>query len=137
MLPDSKTDEKLIRLNAPALEILSGLGRGEDDDWVLPSRSTGRPYKSLYFQWDQIRVLAGLDGLRIHDLRHLFASTGVMGGLPLAMVGKLLGHQRASTTERYSHIADDPAAAAAESIGKTLKAQLSGAKGDLVWINHN
>lgn len=65
--------------------------------------------------------------LRIHDLRHSFASIAVASGIPLALVGKALGHAKATTTERYAHLADDPTRLAANKAGKEIKKLLDGA----------
>ena len=63
---------------------------------------------------------AGLDGLRLHDLRHSFASIGAAGSLSLPIIGGLLGHSQPATTQRYAHLGDDPMRAAAETIGATI-----------------
>lgn len=67
--------------------------------------------------WDRIRKTAGLEGLRIHDLRHSFASFAAADGVSLYVIGKALGHRQASTTERYAHLTDDPVLAAVELVG--------------------
>ena len=76
--------------------------------------------------WLRICKVARLKGVRIHDLRHSFASVGAAGGVPLQMIGKLLGHSKASTTEKYSHLAADPVKAANEAMGKQIAAMLTG-----------
>ena len=68
----------------------------------------------LQHPWRRIRDRAGLPGVRIHDLRHTYASNAVSGGMPIQMVGKLLGHSQIQTTMRYAHLADDPVNRAAE-----------------------
>ena len=75
---------------------------------------------NLQKSWRRIRSKAGLDDLRIHDLRHTFASQAVMSGTPLALVSKLLGHSKITTTMRYAHLADAELANASEDIGKIL-----------------
>ena len=70
--------------------------------------------------WDRIRQAAGMPDLRLHDLRHTFASIAVMGGMSLPMVGALLGHKHARTTQRYAHLAGDPLHIAAEKIASGL-----------------
>ena len=74
----------------------------------------------------QIRVRAGLKDVRIHDLRHSFASAGVNSGLSLPIIGKLLGHSRLITTEKYSHLSADPVRAGADRIAQKLSAALNG-----------
>ncbi len=79
--------------------------------------------------WQRIRARAGLDDVRLHDLRHSFASIGAAGGLSLPMIGKLLGHTQAATTERYAHLAADPVRAANEAIGERIAAAMKGGDG--------
>ncbi len=67
-----------------------------------------------------------MEDVRIHDLRHTFASIGAASGLSLPMIGKLLGHTQAATTERYAHLADDPVLAASEAIGQRIDAAMKG-----------
>ncbi len=116
-LPDSKTGAKTVYMNGPALQLLSGIDQKEDNPHVLPGKFTGQPLKGLTGPWDRIREKADLEDVRVHDLRHSFASFGVGLGLPLQMVGKLLGHAEIATTERYAHLADDPIRQANERIG--------------------
>jgi integrase len=78
--------------------------------------------------WQRVRVKAMLDNVRLHDLRHTFASWSVMDGVPLYVTGQLLGHKNASTTERYSHVANDPIQAAADKVSAKLAAALAGGK---------
>ena len=76
--------------------------------------------------WRRIRAKADLNDVRIHDLRHSFASIGASSGLSLPMIGKLLGHTQAATTERYAHLAADPVRAANEAIGERIAALMKG-----------
>ncbi len=124
-LPDSKTGAKTVYLNGPALQLLSNLERLDDNPHVLPGKFEGRPLEGLGV-WMRIRRDAGLEGVRIHDLRHSYASFGVGLGLPLQQVGKLLGHSQIATTERYAHLADDPIRKANEQIGDHIWAVMSG-----------
>ncbi len=80
----------------------------------------------LRLPWERLRKQAGLEDVRIHDLRHSFASFGVGLGLSLPLVGKLLGHAVMTTTERYAHLADDPVRAANEKIGAHIAAVMAG-----------
>jgi integrase len=125
-LTDSKTGPKVVHLNAPALQLLQNIERKKGSPWVIPGRKTGEHLVDVKGPWRRIRKKAGLDGLRIHDLRHSFASIGAVGGVPLQMVGTLLGHSQASTTERYSHLAPDPVKAANEMIGERIAAAMTG-----------
>ncbi|MDR3497124.1 MAG: tyrosine-type recombinase/integrase [Ancalomicrobiaceae bacterium] len=125
-LPDSKTGKKTIVLNAPALAVLAGLphvGR-----FVIPGEmATGpdgqrieRPRSDLKRPWDLICRRAGLEGVRLHDLRHTHASFGAAAGLGLPIIGKLLGHTQASTTARYAHLDNDPLRKASDRIGADI-----------------
>lgn len=119
-LPDSKTGQKHIYLSAPALEVLNNIPRHEGNPHVICGDTQGKHLADLKRPWTQVLARAGIAGLRIHDLRHNFASVGAMGGMSLPMIGKLLGHLRTETTARYSHLADDPIKAANERIGARL-----------------
>jgi integrase len=80
----------------------------------------------LQHPWRRIRKAAGLDDVRIHDLRHTFASGGLLVGEGLAMIGKLLGHTQVQTTARYAHLAADPVKQAATKISDRLALALLG-----------
>ncbi len=79
--------------------------------------------------------MAGLDDVRLHDLRHSFASVGAAGGLSLPMIGALLGHTQAATTQRYAHLAADPLKQAADMIGERIRAAMNGKSGEVVELN--
>jgi integrase len=129
LLPDSKTGKKAIVLNAPALDILANLPRV--GTYVIAGQAAGtdndKPRADLNRPWRAIVKRAGLNGLRIHDLRHTHASVGAGLGLGLPIIGKLLGHTQPSTTARYAHLDTDPVRRASEHIGS----QLAAAMGDL------
>ena len=126
LLPDSKTGAKSIILNAPALAVLAGLKRVGTH--VIAGQSAGtageKPRADLNRPWRAIAKRVGLAGLRIHDLRHTHASFGAGAGLGLPIIGKLLGHARASTTQRYAHLDTDPLRRASDHIGARLAAAL-------------
>ena len=114
-LGDSKTGPKAVILNPPALAVLSELkciGR-----YVVPSDDPEKPRADLKRPWKAVSKQAGLEGVRIHDLRHTHASYGAGAGLGLPIIGKLLGHTQASTTLRYAHLDNDPLRRASERIG--------------------
>jgi integrase len=117
-----KTGTKAIVLNGPALEVLMATER--IGIYVIAGDTAGRtdekPRADLKRPWAMVTRHAGLEGLRIHDLRHNFASFGVGGGLGLPVVGKLLGHSQAATTQRYSHLHNDPLLRASNSIGTAI-----------------
>jgi integrase len=130
LLPDSKTGAKSIILNAPALAVLAGLKRV--GKYVIAGQSAGtkdeKPRADLNRPWRSIVKRAGLGGLRVHDLRHTHASVGAGAGLGLPIIGKLLGHTRASTTQRYAHLDTDPLRRASDHIGARLVAALGDPK---------
>jgi integrase len=123
-LPDSKTGKKTITLNAPAEGILTDLKvKAEHErvsEFVFYGADPEVPRSDLKKPWAAVTKLAALEGLRIHDLRHSFASVGAGAGLGLPIVGKLLGHTQASTTQRYAHLDVDPLRRAADAIGATI-----------------
>jgi integrase len=124
-LPDSKTGQKRVPLGAPALELLASLDRLKDNPHVFPGEKKGQHIVGLPRVWKAIRSAAGIDDVRLHDLRHSFASVGAGAGVGLVVVGRLLGHRDPNTTARYAHIADDPAKAAADRITAVIGPTMS------------
>lgn len=118
-LPDSKTGAKTIYLNAPARAFFARLAPDRTTALVFPSRTGAGPIDLGAF-WSRFRRSCALPDVRLHDLRHSFASTAIMDGVPLATIGKLLGHQLPETTARYAHLADDTIAEAAERVSGSL-----------------
>ena len=125
-LPDSKSGRKTIILNAPALAVLNALERV--GPYVVPGDDPEQPRHDLKRPWDAVTVRARLTGVRIHDLRHTFASFGAGGGLGLPIIGRLLGHAQAATTARYAHLDNDPLRRASEAIAGRIAAALDGKK---------
>ena len=115
-LPDSKTGAKIVPLGEPAVAVLRGIARSEDSPWVLPGFKRGTHLAYLHEPWYRILKRAGIENLRIHDLRHSFASGGLLVGEGLPTIGKLLGHNKVQTTVRYAHLANDPLKSAANRI---------------------
>ena len=108
-LGDSKTGKKSVVLGAHATDLLGSLPSMADSPWVFPSSVD--PHKPMYDvkkTWATVSRVAGLEGVRIHDLRHTFASVAASAGGSLPMIGRLLGQSQAHTTERYSHFSHDP-----------------------------
>ena len=123
-LPHSKTGAKVVYLPPAALEILTALDRHEDNPYVIAGAKRGAHLINLQKPWRRIRERAGLDDVRIHDLRHSFASMAVAGGLTLPVIGALLGHTQPATTARYAHLADDPLKQAANLTGARIAAAM-------------
>jgi integrase len=131
-LPDSKTGKKPIYLSAAAIAILSTLPHFEGNPHIIPGERAGQPRADLKRPWAAVTKAAGLDGVRIHDLRHSFASIGAGASLALPIIGKLLGHSQAATTHRYAHLDADPVRRASETIGATIAAAMGGAPSNVV-----
>jgi integrase len=122
-LPDSKTGAKVVPLAAAAVKLLAEVPRR--GDYVLPAASGAGHYTGLQKDWERVRARAGLAGVRIHDLRHSFASFAVADGNSLYLIGKVLGHRQARTTEIYAHLADDPIRAVADRTAARIAAAMA------------
>jgi integrase len=131
-LPDSKTGKKPVYLSAAALEVLAGLSRIEGNPYIIPGEKAGQPKADLKKPWAAVCKAAGLEGVRLHDLRHSFASIGAGASMGLPVIGKLLGHSQAATTHRYAHLDADPLRRAVDTIGATISAAMNGDKGTQV-----
>lgn len=116
MLPDSKTGPKVIWLNRPACAVLDSWARGRKrTGYVFPGRKPDRHVR-IDVAWPTLRRRAALPDVRIHDLRHSFASVAIADNISLTMIGRLLGHVLPETTARYAHLADELVADAADRI---------------------
>ena len=124
-LADSKTGPRTVWLNAQAQAILARQPRG-GSPWVFPApRSGAHGHRSLELSlWRSVRRRAGIPDVRLHDLRHTFASHAVLQGVPLPVVARLLGHASERMTLRYAHVSDRETEAAAERIGAGLAESL-------------
>lgn len=128
-LPDSKTGRKVVFLSQSALAVLKQVPRVASNPHVIVGAKTGQPLRNLQKPWGRMRSAAGLEGVRIHDLRHSYASLAAAAGVSLPVIGRLLGHKKSTTTERYAHLAPDPMKLANEAIGDQLKG-IVGASGE-------
>jgi integrase len=122
-LPDSKTGAKVVPLAATAEKLLAELPRR--GDYVLPGATGTGHYIGLQKDWERVRSRAGLAGVRVHDLRHSFASFAAADGNSLYLIGKMLGHKQARTTEIYAHLADDPIREVANRTAARIAAAMS------------
>ena len=120
-LADSKTGAKVVHLGQPAADVLEKITKLEKNPWVIVGTLPGARLTDLQPFWQRVRARAGLKDVRIHDLRHTFASAAVASGQGLPMIGKLLGHTQVQTTARYAHLAADPIKSAADSVSSTLQ----------------
>jgi integrase len=123
-LSDSKTGKKPVYLSAAALSVFAAIPRVEDNPYIIVGAKSGAPRVDLKKPWNAIRKVAELNDLRIHDLRHSFASVGAGASLGLPIVGKLLGHSNPKTTARYAHLDADPMHRAVNQIGSSISAAL-------------
>jgi integrase len=107
-LADAKTGPRTVHLGSAARELLVARPKPQGSTFVFQSQlKANRPRATLGTSWPKIRALAGLPkDIRLHDLRHTFASHAVMGGESLLISGGLLGHRQASSTARYAHLED-------------------------------
>jgi integrase len=125
-LPNSKTGAKVVALAAAALELLAALRKHDPGGvWVLPAARGEGAYTGLQKDWERVRQRAALDGVRLHDLRHSFASFAVADGHTLFLVGKALGHRQTRTTEIYAHLSDDPLRQVADRTASRINAALT------------
>jgi integrase len=125
-LADSKTGRKPVYLSAAAQAVLASLPRIESNPYIIAGAKDGAPRADLKKPWAAVTRAAGLEGVRLHDLRHSFASFGAGASLGLPIIGKLLGHSQPATTARYAHLDADPMRRAVESIGATIQAAMTG-----------
>jgi integrase len=123
-LPDSKTGAKTVPLGDPAIDLLRTLPVIAGCPFVFPASRGDGYIVGLRSVWEKVTELTELKRLRLHDLRHSFASVAVSNGESLYVVGKILGHRQARTTEFYAHLADDPVRAAADRAARTIQGAL-------------
>ena len=123
-LPDTKTGPRAVPLAPAAAKVLAELPRVPGNPWVIAGRKPGVHLSNFHVYWYRVRARAGLEDVRLHDLRHSFASRALALGESLPMIGKLLGHSQIQTTARYAHLARGAvkvsAAKVAASIGEDI-----------------
>ena len=130
-LRDSKTGPRGVPLSAAAVKVLADLPRVPDNPWVIAGRVKGTHMKNLNAPWGVVRSRADMEEVRIHDLRHSFASRALALGESLPMIGKLLGHRRAQTTARYAHLARESVKEAAARIAASIGEDILPGRGSL------
>ena len=123
-LPDSKTGQKPLLLGDGAMALLKTIPKVQGSPLIFVSAAGGTTPISIKKVWGKIKRMAKLDDLRLHDLRHNFASTAVSSGQSLYIVGKMLGHSQSQTTQRYAHLAPDPVKQAATEVSRELADRL-------------
>ena len=130
-LPDSKSGPRTVWLSSAARGVIDGIPRySADCPYLFPARPPTQPIDNIVFHWDRIRTEAGLPGLRLHDLRHTWASVAAMNGVDMVTVAKLLGHALVETTERYVHLSDQSVTDAADRVSNRIHAALAGRGAD-------
>ena len=123
-LRDSKTGPRTVWLSSVARLVLDGLPR--NGAWVFPAngQDSPLPVETLYRSWRIVRNEAGIPDVRLHDLRHSYASFALLKGETLLTIGRLLGHLDPATTLKYTHFADSMERTAVETVGKSLDINL-------------
>lgn len=137
-IPISKSGKaRHVPLSEGAVQVLAGVKQEQstwpqalqDGPWVFPNPDTGKPFVSIFYSWDSARKRAGLEDVRIHDLRHSFASFLINNGRSLYEVQKILGHTQVRTTQRYAHLAQetllDAANTAVEALGNAFSPKVA------------
>lgn len=125
-IPVTKSGKsQVIYLSEEALQVLQILPSRGRSDYVVPNPDTGKPYYNIYYGWNTARTKAGLPHVRIHDLRHTFASLLINSGHSLYVVQKALGHHSPNVTMRYAHLADETLKQANNAVGHLVKASVS------------
>ena len=128
-LRDSKTGARMVPLPPKSTEILAALPRTLDNPWVFPGRKKGARLVNLNDSWDRVRKRAGLKGVRLHDLRHTYASRALALGESLPMIGDLLGHRKVNTTARYAHLARDSVRDSSAKVAADIGARIASTDG--------
>ena len=123
-LRDAKTGARSVALSPAAGKVLTTLPRLPDNPWVIAGPRPGRRLSNLNGRWLVVRAPAGLEDVRIHDLRHSFASRALALGESLTMIGKLLGHRKVQTTARYAHLARESVKTSAARVAESLAADM-------------
>lgn len=120
-LPDSKTGAKTVPLNEPAREALARIPRVVGNPHVIAGAVRG-PLKGHFKHWRRLLRTAGIENLRIHDLRRLYVSTSLSAGVPLDQIGQVVGHASIATTRGYAYLQTDAARLASEMAGRQFAA---------------
>ena len=123
-LPDTKTGARLVPLSPAAADAIASLPQVAGNPWVIPGRNPGAPLKNLQYPWEILRARADLEDVRIHDLRHSFASRALALGESLPVIGELLGHRRVRTTARYAHLAREAVKSSASRVAESIMADI-------------
>ena len=127
-LQRTKSGPRMVPLTAPVLRVLDGIPRARGNPWVIRGRRPGTHLTDLAYHWTRIAARAGLEDVRIHDLRHSYASRALALGEGLSAIGRLLGHAEVGTTARYAHPMGDTEKAAAARVGDSIAVHIASAR---------
>ena len=123
-LKDAKAGPRMVLLTVPVLAVLDGIPRVSGKPWVIVGRKPDSHLPALQLGWMRICERAGLDDVRIHDIRHSYAARALALGESLPTIGKLLGHRKVSSTARYAHLMRDAEKEAATRVGDSIGAHI-------------
>ena len=123
-LRDSKTGARMVPLSPTAAAVLAGVVPVARSPWVFAGSGRGRRLSQLTTHWHRVRAWAGVEDVRIHDLRHSYASRALALGESLTMIGRLLGHGDVASTARYAHLARDAEKSAVAKVGASIEADI-------------
>ena len=124
-LRDAKAGPRMVPLTKPVLRILDAIPRSPENPWVIAGQRTGKRLTGLHHYWRPIRERAGLADVRLHDLRHSYASRALALGESLYTIGKLLGHASVATSARYAHLMREAEREAAVRVGGSIGAHVA------------
>lgn len=130
-LGDSKTGAKVVPVGAPVLSLLSKIPRAVGNPYVIRGEKVGNHFVGIQKVWMGVRTAAGMEDVRLHDLRHSFASVSARSGESLLVIGRVLGHKTSAATSRYAHLSDNPVKLAAESASARVESLLQDAAASL------
>jgi len=126
-----------VPLSPPALRLLIAMKESSDSDFLFPGEAAGKPLQEIKRSWSAVCKQASLQNVRLHDLRHTYASHLVSSGMSLPIVGRLLGHTQPQTTARYAHLADDPLRQATNRFASIVAAARSRKRADVIPLHRD
>ena len=121
---NGKAGDRAVHLSPSAVDVLKSVPRDPGNPWVVPGAKPGTHMANIDGAWQSVRARARLHDVRIHDIRHIFASRALALGEGLPIIGRLLGHPRVETTARYAHLARDSVRDSAERIAVSIAADI-------------
>ena len=125
-LRDSKSGPCMVALTPAVEAVLDGIRRTRGNPWVIVGKAPGSRLKTLKSTWRRVKVRAGLHDVRLHDLRHSYATRALALGESLTMIGKLLNHAQMQSTARYAHVLVEAEKAAAARVGDRIASHVAG-----------